>query len=223
MIKKYKIGMNPNSRNGFKKGHKDLVSLKSRKKIALKMIGNKNALGYRHTEKAKRKIKRCSESRQPTLGKHWKVKDTFKMKKSKSEEHKKNISKARIEWWQNSENYRRMFKAFAIKPTRPEIFLTKFLNKILPREYKYTGDAQFILRGKCPDFLNINGKKKLIEYNSRYFHSKEITGETTKMHEQNRINHFKKFGFDTLILRENELKNLKKLKNKIITFNYASD
>ena len=62
-------------------------------------------------------------------------------------------------------------------------------------------------------------RKKLIELFGDYWHSKERTGIEPKEHERKRIEHFKQFGFDTLIIWEHELKDLNKVKNRIIQFN----
>ena len=115
-------------------------------------------------------------------------------------EYKERLVKAIMKGWQK-------------RPNKPERLLIKFLNQIFPDEFKYVGDGQLILGGKCPDFLNINGKKKLIELFGDYWHSKERTGIEPKEHERKRIEHFKRFGFDTLIIWEHELKDLKRSKN----------
>lgn len=82
-------------------------------------------------------------------------------------------------------------------------------------EYKFVGDGQFILGGKCPDFMNVNGQKKLIEFFGTYWHKEKDS--------QNRIRHFKQYGFDTLVIWDKELKDIPKLKNRIKEFHYARD
>ena len=58
-----------------------------------------------------------------------------------------------------------------------------------------------------------------IEFFGDYWHTgKNIKEATPEEHEQNRINHFKKHGYNTLIVWENELSNIRKLSNKIISF-----
>ena len=68
-----------------------------------------------------------------------------------------------------------------------------------------------ILSGKIPDFVNVNGKKKLIELYGDYWHRND--------NPQDRINLFKKFGWDTLVVWEKELKDEILLKEKILEFN----
>lgn len=86
-------------------------------------------------------------------------------------------------------------------------------------EYKYVGDFDIVIGGKCPDFININGQKKLIELFGDYWHSMKKTGISKEKHETERREHFKKYGFDTLVVWESELKNKEAVKNKIVEFN----
>lgn len=123
------------------------------------------------------------------------------------------IIESSLRCWQDSEYVKKQMKARGVQPNKIEKYLDLFLQKTLPNEYKYVGDGEFILGGKCPDFLNINGQKKLIEYNSDYWHRND------KSNGQGRIDYFKKFGFDTLIIWEKELSNLIELKDKISQFN----
>ena len=64
-----------------------------------------------------------------------------------------------IKKWKEDDFVKKQMKARGCQPNKTEIFLAKFINQILPNEYKFVGDGNFILGGKCPDFLNINGKK----------------------------------------------------------------
>ena len=98
----------------------------------------------------------------------------------------------------------------ARKPTSPELLLLKLLNALYPNEWKYTGDFSFIINGKCPDFTNVNGQKKLIELFGDYWHRGE--------NPQDRIDIFKPFGYETLVIWEHELKNKNKLIGKIQRF-----
>ncbi len=77
--------------------------------------------------------------------------------------------------------------------------------------YRYVGNGQFILGGKCPDFLNFNGQKKLIELFGDYWHKGE--------NPQGRIDYFKQYGFDTLVIWEHELTEPSKLRERLLTFN----
>lgn len=96
-------------------------------------------------------------------------------------------------------------------PNKAELRVKALLNKLFPNEYKFVGNGEFILGGKCPDFMNINGQKKLIELFGDYWHRND--------NPEDRINYFKRFGFDTLVLWEHELEDYNKIVSKIEEFN----
>lgn len=96
----------------------------------------------------------------------------------------------------NNETMKRQFLSRKIKPNKKEKFLLELLiHAKLP--YKYVGDGEFILGGCCPDFINTNGEKRPIELFGNYWHKNDDPEE--------RINYFKKYGFNTLVIWESEL------------------
>lgn len=113
--------------------------------------------------------------------------------------------------WQNPGFVAKQMKARNVYPNKTELNLEKFLSKVFPNEYKYVGDGQFILAGKCPDFVNVNGQKKIIELYGDYWHKGQ--------NPQDRIDLFAKFGWGTLIIWEKEMKNETLLKEKLLNFN----
>ena len=113
--------------------------------------------------------------------------------------------------WKDPKYIQNQMRARGVRPNKYEEQLRLILGEILPGEYQYVGDGQFIISGKCPDFININGKKKIIELWGDYWHKGE--------NPQNRIDIFKPFGFDTLIIWTNELRDKETLKNKLLIFN----
>jgi G:T-mismatch repair DNA endonuclease (very short patch repair protein) len=131
--------------------------------------------------------------------------------------------KMKLDSWQNPEWREKQLKAIlkgcGIKPTKPEILLNSILQQLFPNQYKYVGDGQVIIGGKCPDFININGQKKIIELFGDYWHSKKITGRTKLKEERQRIKHFSRYGYQTLIIWESELKDIDRLIKRIIKFN----
>jgi len=108
-----------------------------------------------------------------------------------------------------------------VSPNKPERKLRRILNKLFSKEYKFVGDGKIWIGGKNPDFINVNGQKKLIELFGDYWHSKKITGLKKKVHRKQRQYHFKKYGFKTCVIWEYELKNIPKLKNKLKKFHKA--
>lgn len=99
--------------------------------------------------------------------------------------------------WRDSEFTENMKVARNIRPNKPEQLILDYLNENLPGEWIYTGDFSFFLGGKNPDFLNINGRKLLIELFGDYWHEGH--------NPQDRIDFFGELGFDTLVIWESEL------------------
>jgi len=100
------------------------------------------------------------------------------------------------------------------KPTKPEKYLLIILDKYFPHEWKYTGDYTYWIENFNPDFININGKKLIIEFDGKYWHS--LKGMIIKDILRNQA--YKKQGYDILSLNESDLTNEEKLINKISLF-----
>jgi len=97
-------------------------------------------------------------------------------------------------------------------PNKQEVKLQSILNDLFPGVYEFVGDFKMWVGGKNPDFVSVDGSKKVIEFYGTYWHP-ENSGE-----EDHRMDHFKKHGLDTLIVRDSELKNLPSLKTKLVQF-----
>jgi len=102
-----------------------------------------------------------------------------------------------------------------LKPNKPETLLIKLFKK-LKLNYKYVGDYKLWIDGKNPDFIN-DEKKKIIEFFG-WRHTKEATGILNGDHEQTRIDHFNKNGYNCLVIWENELKNINDVIQRILEF-----
>ena len=211
-----------------------LFSKETRKKMSEAKRSKKYTLGYHHTEEVKKKISEANEGHIVSKETRYKMSETHKGIPI-SEETKKKISEAQKgtkshrygkhhtketreinskrlkEIWKTSEYVSKQMKARGITPNKTEIWLQNFLNKLYPNEWKFVGDGQIIISGKCPDFINTNGQKKIIELFGDYWHEGEKP--------QDRIDIFKPFGYKTLVIWEKELKNIEKLKSKIYKFN----
>jgi len=153
-----------------------------------------------------------------------------------SEESKAKHKKAMIESWQDPENYlthseacriactkrgeewlKNVLKGIFAKPNKKEQKLIDlFKEHNLP--YRYTGDGGFIINRKCPDFVNSNGQKKIIEHFGTHWHGEGMTGLPKAEHEQERKNVFKEFGYSTLIIWENELEDMNEVLEKVKEF-----
>ncbi len=104
----------------------------------------------------------------------------------------------------------KMKKAWNLKPNKAEIFLMDLLNRLYPGEWRYTGDFSMTINGKCPDFVNSNGKKLIIEYFGDHWHQ----GHDPKEREAA----FSPFGYKTLIIWGREMKDLGKVISRIQEF-----
>lgn len=134
--------------------------------------------------------------------------------KKRSPESCKKMSVKRLEKFKDPAFVSLMKKAWGIKPNKPETFLTGLLENLYPGEWKYTGDFSFMINGKNPDFVNCNGQKKCIELFGDYWHKGQ--------NPQDRIDVFKPFGFETLVIWEHELKDIGNVSEKIKEFHMAA-
>lgn len=146
--------------------------------------------GYRHSEETRIKIGAGHKG------------------KIVSEESKRKNSEAKKKAWQDPE-YARKCLVFN-SPNKSEMKLMGILDAMYPGEWKYVGDGQLLIAGKCPDFVNVNGQKKIIELYGERWHANNDP--------QDRINIFKPYGYDTLVVWAKELNGIKKLKARIEFF-----
>lgn len=109
--------------------------------------------------------------------------------------------------WQDSNYVLIQMRARGCKPNKAELKLQDILDEYFPNTWKYTGDGQLIIGGKCPDFANINGKKDLIDLFGQYWHKPEEVIP--------RKQHFARYGYNCIIIWEHELKDKEALIKKI--------
>ena len=165
--------------------------------------------GRQFTEETKRKM---SKSREGMKLSEENCKNISKGIKRlwENPEYKAKMVKIRKEFWKQKDYASMMIKAFHFKPNKPEKMLNLLLSQILPREYHLNVHGDYIVGGKIPDFVNINGQNKLIEFYGNYWHTEEEA--------QERIAYFKKCGYGTLIIWESELENINNVVTKILEF-----
>jgi len=112
--------------------------------------------------------------------------------------------------WENPQYIKKQMKARNVRQNKQEKKLEQILNKLYPNEYKFVGHGEVVIGGKCPDFINVNGQKKIIELFGDYWHRGQDP--------QDRIDIFKPYGFDTLVIWERELKDIEWVKFRIRKF-----
>jgi len=131
-----------------------------------------------------------------------------------TEEHCVNVGKSKKLAWQNPEWRDKVVRlqrlGRVVHPNKAEIILFNILTLAYPKEWEFVGDGSLIIGGKNPDFVNINGRKELIELFGDYWHRGQDP--------QERINIFKHYGFNTLVIWESELKCPEKVLEKIVDF-----
>lgn len=166
------------------------------------MFGKKNHFyGRHHTEEVRTK-----------LSAHQKKVGTFKWL-SKNEE----FQKSRM-------------KALHASPNKSESILDAIIQKACPKEYRFVGDGAFILDGLNPDWVNVNGQKKIIELFGDAFHKPGMAKRRVgwRQTETGRKRAFIKFGYKTLVIWASEIYSLirsdkfhPRLLNKIRRFTCA--
>ncbi len=176
-----------------------------RQKISKAMKGRVSPLrGRHHSEEYKQRMRiACSG---------WHQTDEVKQK----------LSRTKKKLWLNPEyakkHLKSMYSTMNKKPTQPEKRLRTLLNKLFPGEYKYVGDGDVWIGGKNPDFININGQKKIIEMFGDYWHSKKHTGVSKKENRVRRQKHFARYGFHCCVIWQSSLSDMKSVKDKLREF-----
>ncbi len=107
----------------------------------------------------------------------------------------------------SEETLRKILRKVNARPNKPEqLLINLFAENEL--DFKYVGDGSLIVGGKCPDFSD--GNNKLIEHYGDYFHKGQDP--------QDRIEYFKGFGYDTLVIWEHELSDLARVLARVEAF-----
>lgn len=114
------------------------------------------------------------------------------------------------QWWQDPDYREKVLRGVAkashVHPNKPEQALMSILNKACPNEFEYNGNGKVIILGMVPDFININGKKQVIEVFGDYWHSPEVTqNQSWNRTELGRIMAYNSLGYDCLVIWERDL------------------
>lgn len=230
-------------RNGTKrtnsekiKGHQ--VSHETRKKISLAKMGKPNPKlsktlkrlykegkkglmwGKRHSKET---IEKMSETK---IGKKMSLEARKNMREKRKEQwlnpdYRKMMSQSHKKLWEDPEYVRRMMTVLHTRPNKPEKELDKLIHQVTD-DFKYNGDFSqgITIGGKIPDFVNCNGKKQVIELFGDAFHNPEkafIEVDMKKTY-QGTMSHYKKYGFNCLIIWDYELRESENIIKKIREF-----
>jgi hypothetical protein len=175
---------------GFNKGKR--ASFDTRRKISLSLIGSKRHTKP-HTKETREKLSEISRKQwiDPNYRK--------KMESILTINHRK-ASKVMKKKWQDKEFKERVLSKVLSKlihrPTGLEKVMLEIIRKYrLP--YKYTGNGDFWIGGKNPDFININGEKKLIEVGNEFHHRGDYI--------EKRREHFAQYGWESFIFIQDKL------------------
>jgi len=192
--------------------------VKMRRSEAMKLVGTRKDTKLKRSISAKIASSRPEEiaRRAKSAKENWEDSDKRGKRilsiikahaKPEVREKKSNIAK---KLWQDPEFVKKQMEARYVKQNKLEKKLEDIVNKIYPKEYKFVGGGEVVIAGKCPDFINVNGQKKIIELFGDYWHQGE--------NPQDRIDIFKPYGYDTLVIWERELKNMEWVKFRIRRF-----
>jgi len=237
--------INEKNRKGHLKFYKTPEGEECKKKISKSHKGKHNTKEHNRKISESNKNHKVSELTRQRIshantGKKHTAERVLKNKKShigipNTEEQKKKQSEALLLFWKDDKNkqtrLKAIFKGIKTTPNKSEKLLGKLVQRLLPKEYKFVGDGQVIIGGFCPDFINVNGQKKIIELYGDYWHANHkkykandivyhnIKAKDIWKKDKRRINTFKKYGYQTSIIWEHELKDNSKLIKKLIEYN----
>ena len=187
-----------------------------RKKISLTHKTRQVNLGRKISEETKLKLrqanlgKKLSEETKQKLqliGKGRIVSNETKIKMSLSKKGKTPWNKGIP---MSPAQLKKVMLANSVKPNKLEVLLGNMLDEWYPNEFKFVGDGQVVIGGKCPDFINVNGKKLIIELFGDYWHRNDNPEERIKI--------FEPYGFKAIVIWEKELKNIPLLYSKLQHF-----
>lgn len=122
------------------------------------------------------------------------------------------------EEWVNSILKKRML-AKVTSPNKPETTIKNLLANLFPNEYDFVGNGELVIGAYCPDFVN-KDNTKIIEHYGCYWHKcPKCNFGNRKPKDKGRLKVYNKHGYETLIIWEHELKDIRSLQNKLLEFN----
>lgn len=155
----------------------------------------------------------CRGSGSKYCSRECKDKDCIKLSKKMWDkpDYRKKVTNSLIESWKNKESREQHVRACHRGCKRginkPEKCLQIILDKHFPNEFKYNGNCELgvVLGGCVPDFVNVNGKKQVIEVFGDYWHDR--SNMDWKQTEFGRKTAYSQLGYKCVIIWEHELVN----------------
>ena len=107
---------------------------------------------------------------------------------------------------------RHAFAKLRNKQNEAEKTLFLLVEKVLPGQFRYNGGLELgiMIGHKIPDFVNVNGRKQVIELFGDYWHRGQDSSQL--------IDLYHKLGWDCLVVWEHELKDSTSITTKLIAF-----
>jgi G:T-mismatch repair DNA endonuclease (very short patch repair protein) len=119
----------------------------------------------------------------------------------------------------------KMLQGSIKRPTKPERQMDNLLQCHFPNEWRYTGNGEIIIAGLNPDFININGRKEIIEVFGEAFHDPEHSFMKVpyRAQEEGRRAIYDSYGFKMLVVWASELREPLTVVEKVRKFAESSD
>ena len=195
--------------------HKDEV----KRKISLSLKGRKHT--HLHKEKNSLGLLRAFRNGYEVWNKGLTKETDERVRKQEEKMAVTILGLVNDEWFRNRPGFgfsRRYSKYGGMN--RYEKKLSYILRHTFPKEFRYNGDGRLKLDfgGLFPDFVNINGKKKVIEIFDSYWKVRDY-GSVEK-YTIKRSKDLSRTGFQILFIDNSELSNISMLKDKIKDFVY---
>jgi hypothetical protein len=194
------------------------ASLETRAKMSIAHSGSSNAFyGKTHTPETCEAIRLSRLGKPTTAGRKASAETRLLISQNCKGIPRKSATRSSTykQMWANSNwaaaRVTRIRSGATRSPNNAELCLLAMLEKHCPNEWKFVGDGSFVIDRMNPDFININGKKQIIELFGEYWHEKH--------EEQERIAKFASYGFATLVIWESELSQLEIVLAKLENFN----
>jgi len=127
---------------------------------------------------------------------------------------RKRLSQTMKEYWLDPDYVAGQQKSRQTKPSQTELELLDCLEANFPGEWEYTGGLGRNIGGRFPDFT-YTSRRKVIELFSFYWH---VERARTLDDEADRLEHYKKYGYNCLVIWNDELWNEGSVVKKVREF-----